>query len=555
MALNIRDIIVRDIVRKDVIVPVVDYIFRRKMKQVPRVVCVMKYRMGNQIHQLWVVALLSKILNRPLHIIYKYAHGCNILENGLFELSLENCSWEVYNGEAGGDVDIDMDPIEILFQKVRDSFPIDEYDIVIDNSCFESWPLISKYDSFIRSLYVVKNPFTFKHRIAIHVRLGDTAHANMCTSFDNFVLHTINDIQEDIPICIITEEPNHHFIHKIVTQITNLFDRNVHVICNENCVDDFKELACSSHIIATNSTFSFWAGFLSDQQKTKVHIAVSGNQPAVQRNKKLFESGSPGNFKITNIDNLCPYKFAARSLNVDVSQIDFHIFTITTSKYCHMTHNLIRSIKKVNANMNVLVVCCDDESFNECSSYDCHAIRAKCGIRFDELMLYASDNFNIIMHLKIKIIHDIVKTSRNNAIIYCDSDIVFMKDPEPLFAFGNNECDIAFQCDEGHMGACSCSNNNCACVCAGFMKICINERTRSFFSFVSAFHVQGFDDQVCINACKKNIKYLTFPRFLVPNGVFVNTIPAEAIVLHYNYMVGYDKISSMKKNNHWFVCC
>lgn len=104
--------------------------------------------------------------------------------------------------------------------------------------------------------------------IALHVRRGDYMHGNNpnfhgVLSGDYF-LEAINFLRSylgDLPIVIYSDSPDHVQTEKWVNMLTNYS-----FAPEMNTVETFKAIAGSAAIVGSNSTFSWWAAYLSGTQ-------------------------------------------------------------------------------------------------------------------------------------------------------------------------------------------------------------------------------------------------------------------------------------------------
>ena len=132
-----------------------------------------------------------------------------------------------------------------------------------------AWPVLhsrlqqsSKFASLVNSERVV--------RIAIHMRFGDyskdprTKSVHGLTSakyFDQAInLVKLNEIL-DIPILVVTDDKSE------ASAFLNKFSgsANIQVVSNPDPIDDLNEICKSSHVVITNSTFSWWGGWIADR--------------------------------------------------------------------------------------------------------------------------------------------------------------------------------------------------------------------------------------------------------------------------------------------------
>ena len=135
----------------------------------------------------------------------------------------------------------------------------------------ESWPILKsrlqkspKFSSLVDSERV--------NRIAIHLRFGDYSDDPRTKSFHGltstkYFEHAINLLRSreslDTPILVITDDQIQaaDFISRLS------YSSNMEIISNPNPIDDLTEICRSSHVVTTNSTFSWWGGWIAN----KVH--------------------------------------------------------------------------------------------------------------------------------------------------------------------------------------------------------------------------------------------------------------------------------------------
>jgi hypothetical protein len=282
--------------------------------QSPVIILMLRCRMGNQLHQIWVAEYLRHTLKRPLHVvIHSNSEGTNVFQEDLFSL-IQPEKIEFYHYPSNRYKLVDpctTDPIKKVLDH-RNILP--NHDVVL-NIFGECWSYTEKFEDFIRSLYRIHAPLAKTRRIVVHLRLGDVAHIiTQNDSYVEFVVATVRRIlkkeQEYLPIFLLAEEKEHEYTtrvqKRIDQEVTNLTKRddNVEIVHNDKPTDAFKEIMASSHIIASNSTFTFWASFLADPKETEVYIGVSSKQPAPFRNVPLYLSGGPANFHVYDLDHV-----------------------------------------------------------------------------------------------------------------------------------------------------------------------------------------------------------------------------------------------------------
>ena len=273
--------------------------------EVPKVILILHCRLGNQLHQIWIGQKIREMLNRPLHIIARTnTEGFNVYDENLFDLP-EYDSFEVSDSNPCIMEDYKVDP----FEKVRSFGDKIKNNHVVVSLFGECWTYIGENEDYIRNLYKIREPVSRKERIIIHLRLGDVANKNtQDKKYMHFAVQTVKRIykreQLELPIYVLAEDKNHEYTKELGTLLEKEYGKEkfVCVFNNTNPCDDFKEIVASSHIIATNSTFTYWACFLADPKTSEVYIGISNSQPVSARNYPLYKMGAPANFHIWDLD-------------------------------------------------------------------------------------------------------------------------------------------------------------------------------------------------------------------------------------------------------------
>jgi hypothetical protein len=540
----------------------------------PRVIIYMKCRLGNQIFQAWIAQKICDILNRKLHVVMiPTTEDCNIYTCGLFDIPIYESIEYVNNSDDVLPSPHEVDPFCQLFDYTN----IHENDVIVDVHA-ECWYLLSQYEEYIRSFYKLNCSIKKEDRIIVHLRLGDVAHKmSKNTNYITYVVNTIYSILQQqkrtIPIYLLSEDPEHVYSKQLIDTINYNLHTNVVSINNHCPLKDFCEIMASSFIIMTNSTFSYLAAFLADPTSTQVYAGISPLQPcAHHRNFPLFERGCPANFHISNIDNvmnIVPIHYRTPTMineNDSTSIItDIAILTITSNGYIDITKNFVASLEKHwSSCKTVIIVCLDSISFQTISNIYSDVSYIKpifyCDLQeHSELAIYGTKHFNHIMFKKLDVIRQMLLRVSEH-IIYVDSDVVFINDPinSQLFQKIPDNIDMVFQCDE-YRKSCNKSNNNqCLNLCAGVMMVKSTLRTQKLLDHRSFINNKVIEcciagDQTYINVLRSHIEYDVLPHRQYPNGSWLHDIHPEAILVHYNWMLGFDKINKMKQNKHWFL--
>lgn len=173
--------------------------------------------------------------------------------------------------------------------------------------------------------------------------------------------------------------------------------------------------------------------------------------------------------------------------------------------------------------------------------------------------------FSDVMFAKLDALRAFLAQHAHDAgpVLYLDGDVVGLQ-PDAVsrlthsfLAGRGTEWDIVFQCDEGHTGP--CAGQRCPNMCAGVMLLDNSEVVRRALDY-HAFLQPGeqyalqTDDQSYLNILARQgvFRCATFDRSLCCNGVLRACVPAAALLLHYNYLIGPQKLDSMAANGHLF---
>lgn len=230
---------------------------------------------------------------------------------------------------------------------------------------------------------------------------------------------------------------------------------------------------------------------------------------------------------------------------------NLNFITFTNKGYVEYTKNLILSNKYNKVNANIRVYALDLYSYDYFKDFHNDVVFYKKQ-DFENSYLSQSDkNFGNLMIVKFELIYKEL-LERDN-VVYVDGDIVFKKEFSSfLFNYGS-DLDIIFQDDLRP------SKPNLENVCAGFMYIKSNDKTRKFFKptpkLVRKFNKYKTHDQTYINKNKKKFSYIKLPLDNFPNGAhyyqFHETL--EPYIVHFNYVRGEEKVNRMKLHGEWYL--
>ena len=197
--------------------------------------------------------------------------------------------------------------------------------------------------------------------------------------------------------------------------------------------------------------------------------------------------------------------------------------TYTTNGYVDFTHNLLSSVEKNNIDLKIKVFSLDKKAsiYFESNGIETTEHNSKYIESQEDMFFQNSDNFGYLMIAKFEIIYK--ELLKNDYVLYIDGDIVIKKDIiKYLFSVKRNY-DIIFQNDKRP------SKPNLINLCAGFMFIKSNKKSRF------------------------NYGVLSLDMF--PNGAhyYKNYNNLDPSIIHFNYVIGDEKIDTIKKHNEWYL--
>jgi len=229
----------------------------------------------------------------------------------------------------------------------------------------------------------------------------------------------------------------------------------------------------------------------------------------------------------------------------------FRAVTFSSKGYIPITQNLFESIKQNKVDLEIELYALDEETFNFFDNkYDKVAVTKEIFFSAENsLFNYFDDKFGEIMLKKFHIIYSALKKSEY--VLYLDGDIVVKKNIVNYLQNFIGNSDIVFQNDKRP------SKPNQINLCAGFMFIKSNKKTLKFFDpkKMPIKKIVGYKthDQTHINKSKAKFNYKVLPLDLFPNGPHYYNNKLDPAIIHFNYLVGENKIQEIKKYQEWYV--
>ncbi len=230
---------------------------------------------------------------------------------------------------------------------------------------------------------------------------------------------------------------------------------------------------------------------------------------------------------------------------------NFEAITFTTYGYRDFTENLLKSIISNKVDLDVNVYALDEKSEDYFNKIHNKVTNIYANDNFEDFMDQKNENFGNLMLKKFECIYDSIL--KNQYVLYIDSDITIKNNISKYLVNKIKNNDFVFQNDKNP------KKPNQINVCAGFMFIKSNKKTLKFFNpkNVPFEKIVKFrtHDQTYINKNLAKFNYSTLPLDKFPNGpyFYANYHALKPNIIHFNYVLGEEKIELMKKYNEWYL--
>ena len=240
--------------------------------------------------------------------------------------------------------------------------------------------------------------------------------------------------------------------------------------------------------------------------------------------------------------------------------------TLINKGYIDFTKNFLMSIKNhCITDFELVIYCIDDESFNTFNDNElCFCIRIENSLPL-ELQTWGLAGYKEIVFTKLDVILSTLKNNEKHvAVGFIDTDIVLFSNPTDIFIAAMNdvpEVPIFCQCDEGGNDNICTNRRKCANICSGLIVFRNYENLYPLFDY-SNVDIQMYDsDQHFLNEKLQelNISVHTIDKYICCNGQYPELqykkvdFPTHTCSVHFNYMVGFEKVEKMKLQNLWFI--
>lgn len=248
--------------------------------------------------------------------------------------------------------------------------------------------------------------------------------------------------------------------------------------------------------------------------------------------------------------------------------------TLINGGYVHYTKNFLKSMERANIRFNLIVFCLDEEAFRELNTHSqCICLMADfAAIHVSrKLKKWGDIDYKKIVFAKLDAIAYTLKCTYKlgvTSVGYIDTDMFLFSDPTPIMLRElelHPDVDIVCQCDERSQ---RCSNRSkCGYICSGVFVIRNKQELYDLFTYTDAELHAHYSDQHLLQEKlnQLSIKYRTIEKDTMTNGGYfidiyegglisskVSIVPSMCLI-HFNYMEGNEKESSMKLQGLWLL--
>lgn len=239
------------------------------------------------------------------------------------------------------------------------------------------------------------------------------------------------------------------------------------------------------------------------------------------------------------------------------------VITATTAGYVPFALNLQRQLAAHDIPLGIVALDSGAvERLTAAGSPPVHVIESPPD---DDLLMYGTPAFNRVCFRKLDAIAAAFEEAPDeDAVMWLDGDIGVPRDPGPeikraLQIMQQLDLHIAMQSDEPTTQITDHAVEGGAArwKCAGLVIWRRTDATMQILRDHASFHATGKDDQDYTNwaVATHRVPCMVLSRALFPNGIFVNegAVPADAVMVHYNYMMGDAKVGAMRAAGHWLL--
>lgn len=170
---------------------------------------------------------------------------------------------------------------------------------ILVDGFFETFRHVAPFQQHVRRMFDRPLPHR-RERIAVHLRLGDVAHfTERVPEFIDLAI-AVSRRHSTIPLVLVAETPDHPFARFALDRLKSAAHSDTTLVSHPDVIETFDYLRQSRVLVLTNSTLTWWVGFLSPH--AAVYVGASARQPCAHRNLGLFFAERPENFTVVDLD-------------------------------------------------------------------------------------------------------------------------------------------------------------------------------------------------------------------------------------------------------------
>lgn len=239
-------------------------------------------------------------------------------------------------------------------------------------------------------------------------------------------------------------------------------------------------------------------------------------------------------------------------------------FTLINKGYVDYTKNFLKSMKKSRCTFKLIVYCLDTQAMDDLKDYD----NCQC-IKFDmkkemstNMSQWDTKEYKKIVFAKLDAMQKTMQNYPNKPVGYIDTDIVLLSDPTPVILDSmrkHPDVDVFAQCDESSK---QCTDHSdCPYICSGVI-VFRKPLPDTIFKYTQRDmnRFKGDQDFLLDKFNSNDINTLTIDKNVFLNGSYEGiqsgspaTLPKKACLVHFNWMIGDQKVNRMKEQKMWYL--
>ena len=477
-------------------------------------------------------------LNVSRHKISKYL---NIESEKLTETNIHSVC---FNSNEDND--------KVLYSLIQEFINSNEDNIYITTNLYYNMNLVSNDSKdYINSFFTFKEHyFNLKNQLfnldkyeVLHIRCKDE-HFN--TDFeDNYLLSEIIKLQLTCNTVIIS---NNYSLKRKINKLFgfHFIDKDAYHTAKIKGGGEL-ELTIIEYIILSRSQHTYCFSYYHHGSGFSEQCSVLNNIPynviylhdthIVSNNILLL------NYYNNIVENDCIQLTHETLIKQKYDDIAF--ITLTNTGYIDYTLNCLQSLNNINMEITLKSYCIGKKGYDILykMGYLCELIDDNEASDFQE---FRKSNWSNITYYKFEIIYK--NLLKNKYVCITDGDIIYENVNVFDYLLKNiKNNDLLIQ-SEGIYNL---------DICSGFMFIQSNYTTLSIFNpdNVKQYrYIEGWDDQIYINANKYKLNYKKLPLQLFPTGLYYYDYNQKInpYLIHFNWVIGNEKKNIMMKYNKWY---